>query len=56
VAGGKSPDGSRRTACITGFAVPFALPARAVPLASPAYAVAAIFETYESQRAALKFV
>jgi hypothetical protein len=30
--------------------------ARAVPLASPAYAVAVIFETYESQRAALKFV
>jgi len=30
--------------------------ARAVPLALPAYAVAVIFEKYESQRAALKFV
>jgi hypothetical protein len=30
--------------------------ARAVPLALPAYAVAVVFENYESQRAALKFV
>jgi energy-converting hydrogenase Eha subunit E len=30
--------------------------ARAVPLELPAYAVAVIFEKYESQRAALKFV
>jgi hypothetical protein len=30
--------------------------ARSVPLALPAYTVAVVFETYESQRAALKFV
>jgi hypothetical protein len=30
--------------------------ARAVPLELPAYAVAVVFENYESQRAALKFV
>jgi hypothetical protein len=28
VARGKTPDGSRRTACITGFAVPFAFAAK----------------------------